>query len=858
MTDKKQLLNIPSQRGIIRIPPPSQRGSTQTIHRSSVENKTISSQTNSTFKTPTKSDDFNIDATLALFDNEKQQTKIPTPITISQRKSTEKNPILTHTASSHKIISIPKASQVQLNQRHNTQTLQKQLSHTTVVIPSKPSPVITPIKTTPNKGLNHTTQFSSQKTIVIKPTGSSQKISQPQQQVECKTKCIEEENFSLSHQTTPTLIPSASASSSVVIQQKSSSSTLPAKSNLHERGWRVGMTNVVFTGEGDNEVHLNFSSNRFMDVKEQFKESHINFELLGKEKKEMKISFKDYQSALDICRKRPLLTCEPITKCVRDLLVLDGKEEQGDLDRYESIPSKLRNTMFEYQRIGVQFGLRKKGRLLIGDEMGLGKTLQALALVSAYPENEHILVITPNSLVYQWCDQIQRWLDVDPNDIAIYKPKDIEVPNTRFVVISYNSMANTQGNMFSHAFPMVICDECHFIKTDSSKRSKETLDVCKKAKQVIFLSGTPALSRPMELYNILSVLIKDIGTKESFGKRYCEETGTRYKNYLSMKNEKELKYLLTTVMIRRLKHDVLKELPPKIREKVYLGELDKNEYRECLEKMKKDLDNARGVKQKRQQVFELHRSTGLAKIPLIQAYLDDVLDSGIKKVVVFAHHRDVLDGIVYNLQRKKVQFIRIDGETKSENKKELVDIFRDDDNCRVAVLSILAANCGLEFQKAALCIFAEMTFVPGEMLQAEDRIHRIGQQADSVKIEYLIANKSYDEQIWNTIEKKLDVVGKVLDGKSRELDHCTKEVDIGEEEMGEFVKGMMEVIKSYDERKKLREEEEDRIEKRKLGKEELVQNKDLQNEIDLLDDIGDDKTCSKSLSKFSKFQFEKK
>ena len=186
-------------------------------------------------------------------------------------------------------------------------------------------------------------------------------------------------------------------------------------------------------------------------------------------------------------------------------------------------------------------------------------------------------------------------------------------------------------------------------------------------------------------------------------------------------------------MIRRLKKDVLHQLPPKIREKVYIGEIGNNEYGKALQKMKEDMERIEKQQkeirhsegnttlkkklhnERKGQIFELHRSTGVSKLPLIHAYLDDLLKTDIDKFVIFAYHRDVLDGLAYYF-KNKCEFVMITGDTSAENRKNAMDTFKSDDNCRVAILSILAANCGLEFQRASVCIFTEMTFTPGEMI----------------------------------------------------------------------------------------------------------------------------------------------
>jgi SWI/SNF-related matrix-associated actin-dependent regulator 1 of chromatin subfamily A len=136
----------------------------------------------------------------------------------------------------------------------------------------------------------------------------------------------------------------------------------------------------------------------------------------------------------------------------------------------------------------------------------------------------------------------------------------------------------------------------------------------------------------------------------------------------------------------------------------------------------------------------------------------DLVESD-NKFLCFAHHANVMDGLAKALNDKKVEFIRIDGRTSAESRRALCEKFQHRDECRVALLSITAANAGITLTSANLVVFAELYWNPGILTQAEDRAHRIGQQ-DCVFVQYLVAAGTADDHLWPLIQAKLDVLNK--------------------------------------------------------------------------------------------------
>ncbi|XLU42990.1 hypothetical protein S245_037804, partial [Arachis hypogaea] len=262
-------------------------------------------------------------------------------------------------------------------------------------------------------------------------------------------------------------------------------------------------------------------------------------------------------------------------------------------DRYDKIPNYIESKLLPFQREGVRFILQHGGRALLADEMGLGKTLQAIAVASCIQESWPVLIVAPSSLRLQWASMIQQWLNLPSSDILIVLPQsggsnrggfNIVSPSAKsnirldglFNIISYDLVPKLQNILTTLDFKVVIADESHYLKNAQAKRTTATLPVIKKAQYAILLSGTPALSRPIELFKQLEALYPGVYKNvHEYGNRYCK--GGVFGVYQGASNHEELHNLMkATVMIRRLKKDVLSQLPVKRRQQVFLDLADKD------------------------------------------------------------------------------------------------------------------------------------------------------------------------------------------------------------------------------------------------------------------------------------------
>lgn len=250
----------------------------------------------------------------------------------------------------------------------------------------------------------------------------------------------------------------------------------------------------------------------------------------------------------------------------------------------------------------------------------------------------------------------------------------------------------------------------------------------------------------------------------------------------------ELQLLLEEkLMIRRLKKDVLSQLPSKRRQMVVLDpSLIKTK---TLERAAKEVSKAKQQEQ-RGALLNYFFETCACKIPAVRDYILDLLESG-RKFLVFAHHKDMLNAICNCLTQKKYDFIRIDGSTPASIRQSLCDKFQQSKECLVAALSITAANTGLTLTEASAVVFAELFWNPGALVQAEDRVYRIGQK-NAVNIHYLVAKKTADDYLWPLIQNKLEVLGKAgLSEDVLEAD-CTFFKDPKQQTLFSFVESFVE------------------------------------------------------------------
>ncbi|KAJ7564591.1 hypothetical protein O6H91_02G024600 [Diphasiastrum complanatum] len=508
-------------------------------------------------------------------------------------------------------------------------------------------------------------------------------------------------------------------------------------------------------------------------------------------------------------------------------------------DLLERLPCKLKRSLLPFQMEGVRYGLQRGGRFLLADEMGVGKTIQAIATAACYKEEGPLLVICPASLRLVWAEELERWLPfLSPNDLhLVFGRRNDLLDSTppKVVIISYTMLNRLRGSMLAKNWEVVIVDESHNLR--SSKRIQESeeirsvLQVARKAKRAIFLSGTPSLSRPFDIFNQVDCLWPGLlgKNKYEFARKYCSTEdkvkGQRtYRDYSKGNRLQELNVLLKeTVMVRRLKDQILSQLPPKRRQVIRLklstidildakdlrckhdeivrkgrhivapqGELCRCGFTakgtcDCEEFSDENTCDVFINAYKKPDSLKCNpqdldvQEIGLAKLRGVREWLYNhplfnykSAPSGLKdtygteKIILFGHHQKVLNALQEFMHARGLDYIRIDGNTDAKDRHTAIELFRCKVEVKVAIIGVTAGGVGLNLSSAQTVVFVELPKFASELLQAEDRAHRRGQKG-AVNVYIFCAKDTSDEAHWQSLSNSLERVSTMTNGSSEAL-----------------------------------------------------------------------------------------
>lgn len=455
-------------------------------------------------------------------------------------------------------------------------------------------------------------------------------------------------------------------------------------------------------------------------------------------------------------------------------------------------------SLYPFQKEGIRWLSRRQSGSLLADSMGLGKTLQAIGVINQLDDILRALIICPASLRINWLRELDRWLKV---------PRKISIVNTRtgwpemadIIIINYDILHRFISELRQDTWDLLILDEAHYCRNPKTKRTQHVFG--KKwrysrkreweltpipAKRKIYITGTPIVNRPVDLWPLVHSLDPvNFSSYDRFTHRYCGARRGRWGWDVSgATNLEELQKLLkSTIMLRRRKDEVLTELPPKVIQVIELPEDGKgkiieaerkafmkyesslselvvsselaktfdteDEYQEAVSRLKSGINLAFS------QLSTERQRVALAKVPIVLEYLEGIDE----KVVVFCHHRSVIELLLKHLSK---QAVSIYGETPLKERQSAIDKFQSDPSIKYFLGSIQSAGVGITLTAARIAIFVEQDWTPSNMEQASDRLHRIG-QSDTVLIQHLVFNNSVDAKIAHTLVAKQEVISQSLD-----------------------------------------------------------------------------------------------
>lgn len=453
----------------------------------------------------------------------------------------------------------------------------------------------------------------------------------------------------------------------------------------------------------------------------------------------------------------------------------------------------LERNLLPYQKAGVAYAKRAK-RCFIADEMGLGKTLQAIATLEAldadgsttYPA----VVMCPPNLVLNWKAEYAKWLPERKVATVLAGKGQKEFPargTYDVLVIGYSNISYWESQLTTHR--AYVLDESHYCKTLTAKRTKSARKIVASSPSgtpVLCLTGTPVTNRPAEYVAQLDILgkIKDFGGTWGFYRRYCAAFQDKWGQWHleGASNLEELNDKLRSVCyIRRTKDQVLTELPPVFHQEmtlvgappamaeyakaekdivIYLVERAKEIAKELGTNPKSAAVVARIKAEHAQNLVRLsvlRRLAAKAKMESVVEWVQQRTDDG-AKVVIAAHHRDVVDELANRFGGLKIQ-----GGMSVEEVEEVKRKFQTDPKAQVITLSIQAAKTGHTLTAAQDIIFVELPWTPADVDQTYSRLHRMGQKG-SVTATYALCAGTIDEEIYSLIASKRSVVTTAVDG----------------------------------------------------------------------------------------------
>ena len=438
-----------------------------------------------------------------------------------------------------------------------------------------------------------------------------------------------------------------------------------------------------------------------------------------------------------------------------------------------SVESRIREVMknppLKFQIQGVRFMEEHDGRILLGDSMGLGKTYQSIAWIMLHPEASPVIIVCPSIMKYIWQEELLKHAGLESEVVQGRKPYH---PQEDIVILNYEILSYWVGSILAGKPKLLIVDESHYIKNPKAQRTK----ACKKmagTPHILALSGTPMINRPAELFPILQILRPStFNSFWNYAFRYCDpKPGWRGRgwDFTGASNLEELHEKLSTVMIRRMKREVLKELPPK-RKSVLPVDIDnRRDYEAASEDFIGWLHEKYSAEKAERaagaialvRLGTLKRLVTEGKMKSIHQWIKSFLEETNQKLVVYAIHRS----IIQKLKEKYPDALIIDGSVGSKKRQQIVEQFQTDPNRRLIINNIKAGGIGITLTASSTVLFVEIGWTPSEHAQAEDRVLRIGQEAESVNIYYMIGKDTIEERILEIIEKKQNICDTVLDGK---------------------------------------------------------------------------------------------
>ena len=426
----------------------------------------------------------------------------------------------------------------------------------------------------------------------------------------------------------------------------------------------------------------------------------------------------------------------------------------------------------EHQKESIQ-KLCENKKFILADDMGLGKTTSTI-IASLETGAKKILIVCPASLKINWQREIENYTDRTTSIIEGKKWEDAD-----FVIMNYDIIKNFHDEknkkdsiILNSKFDLVIVDEAHYIQNKQAQRTKLINDMVKSIDRLWLLTGTPITSRPINYFNLLNLIDSPVALNwMAYVKRYCNgyqfRAGKRKVwNVSGASNLDELRERTQPLVLRRLKENVL-DLPEKIITPVYLR-LKSKEYESLMGDYYAWYDkggDADSLTLQFTKLTQVRQCVAQEKVSSTIELCENIIEQG-KKVIVFTNFTRSLEIILEHFGKKAV---RLDGSMSQKDRQISVDRFQNDEDVMVFVGNIKAAGTGLTLTAGEAVVMNDLSFLPSDHSQAEDRAYRFGQK-NNVLVYYPIYENTIEGIIYDILKKKKSIFETVMGDNIQETD----------------------------------------------------------------------------------------
>jgi SWI/SNF-related matrix-associated actin-dependent regulator 1 of chromatin subfamily A len=420
----------------------------------------------------------------------------------------------------------------------------------------------------------------------------------------------------------------------------------------------------------------------------------------------------------------------------------------------------------EHQKEAIQKLVENK-KFILADDMGLGKTTSTI-IAALEAGSQKVLIICPATLKINWKREIENYSD---KSVYIAEGKNFST-DSNFVIVNYDIIKNfhdpkkkDESQILLAKFDLVIIDEAHYIKNAQAQRTKLINNIIKDTDRVWLLTGTPMTSRPIDYFNLLSLVDSPVAKNwMAYVIRYCE--GYQFKagprkvwNVMGASNLEELRDRTSSLILRRLKENVL-DLPDKIITPVYLR-LKSKMYEEIMGEYydwyDKNPEESKSLTVQFTKLTKIRQVIADEKISHTIELAENIIEQD-KKVIIFCNFTDSLEKITNHFGKVAV---KLNGSMSKTEKQYSVDQFQENDKIKVFVGNIKAASVGITLTSAEAVIFNDISFLPSDMAQAEDRAYRYGQK-NNVLVYYPIFDNTIEGIIYDIVNNKKKVIATVM------------------------------------------------------------------------------------------------